>query len=146
MPRGGDRSAQAKASGKRVGRPPKAKLETAPATKGIASQVLGAIDEEFYWLFLLHWDEVKAAAARIKSNPKDELQILMALRDAIGKGECAQIGAHLERLTNRRDGTAPQRIDTAFNPETPLRIVIDHIGRPKDQAATQAKLTRGPVE
>ena len=146
MPRGGDRSAKAKAAGKRIGRPPKPKIENSTATKGIATQVLGAIDEEFYWLFLLHWGEVKAAAQKIKENPEDELNILMTLRDAIGKGECAQIGAHLERLTNRRDGTAPQRIDTAFNPETPLRIVVYHIGRPKDQVAAQAKFARGPVE
>lgn len=146
MPRGGDRSAQAKAAGKKMGRPPKQKIETPVATKGIATQVLRRIDEEFYWLFLLHWDEVKAAAAKIKENPKDEIVILSALREVLGKGECAQIGAHLERLTNRRDGTAPQRIDSAFNPETPLRIIIDHIGRPKDQVAAQAKFARGPVE
>jgi hypothetical protein len=146
MPRGGDRSAQAKAAGKRVGRPPKAKVETPAGTKGIATHVLAKIDEEFYWLLLLHWDEMKAAIERIKENPKDQVKIIAALRETIGKSECAQIGQHLERLTNRRDGTAPQRIDTAFNPETPLRVIIDHIGRPQDQAATKAKLARGPVE
>jgi hypothetical protein len=146
MPRRGDRSAKAKAAGKRVGRPSKAKIETPAATKGIATHVLGRIDEEFYWLLLLHWDEMKVALDAIKKNPKDEIGIIAGLREKIGKTECAQIGAHLERLTNRRDGTAPQRIDTAFNPETPLRIVIDHIGRPKDQVAAQAKFARGPVE
>jgi hypothetical protein len=146
MPRGGDRSAQIKAAGKKPGRPQKPKIVADPATKGIATHVLGRIDEEFYWLLLLHWDEMKAAIEQIKAKPKDEVQIIAALREKIGKGECAQIGQHLERLTNRRDGTAPQRIDTAFNPETPLRVIIDHIGRPQDQAATQAKLARGPVE
>jgi hypothetical protein len=143
--RGGDTSAKARAAGKHVGRPKKDRVELKP-DKNIANRVLGHIDEEFYWLFLLHWDEVKAAAKKIKKNPKDEVEIVTALRAAIGKTECAQIGAHLERLTNRRDGTAPQRIDTAFNPETPLRIVVEHIGRPKDQAAAEAKLARGTLE
>ncbi|MGA9670370.1 MAG: hypothetical protein WBQ94_14250 [Terracidiphilus sp.] len=129
MARGGDTSAKARAAGKRVGRPPKPKVE-AKADKAIAARVLGRIDEEMYWLFLLHYDEMKDANKRADLTAKD--------RD--------QIGTHLERLTNRRDGTAPQRIDSSFNPETPLRIVIDHIGRPKDQAAAEAKFARGPVE
>lgn len=46
MPRGGDRSAQAKASGKKVGRPPKAKIPQL-ATKGIATSVLGALGTKY---------------------------------------------------------------------------------------------------
>lgn len=131
-----------------MGRPPKqiAAAAIPNPDRAVATRVLGAIDEEFYWLLLLHWDEMKAAIKQIKKDPKDEGKVLDELRNKIGKGECAQIGEHLERLTNRRDGRAPQRIDTAFNPETPLRVVIEHIGRPKDQAATQAKLARGSVE
>jgi hypothetical protein len=145
MPRGGDRSAQVKAAGKKVGRPAKAKLAFS-TEKSIAVRVLHSIDEEFYWLFLLHWDEVKAAAEKIKENPKDEFKIMAALREVLTKSDREQIATQLQRLTDRREGKAPERIDTAFNPETPLRIIIDHIGRPKDQVAAQAVIARGPVE
>jgi hypothetical protein len=129
MPRGGDRSAQVKASGKKVGRPPKAKLAFS-TDKSIAVRVLNRIDEEMYWLFLLHHDEMQDVKKRADLSHKE--------RD--------QIATNLQRLTDRREGKAPERVDTAFNPETPLRIIIDHIGRPKDQVAAQAKFARGPVE
>lgn len=145
MPRGGDRSEKAKAAGKKIGRPPKAKLAFS-TDKSVAVRVLRSIDEEFYWLFLLHWDEVKAAAEKIKANPKDELKVMIALRELLTKSDREQIATNLQRLTDRREGKAPERIDTAFNPETPLRIIIDHIGRPKDQVAAQAVVTRGTVE
>lgn len=129
MGRGGDRSAQTKAAGKKVGRPPKAKLAFS-TDKSIACRVLGRIDEEMYWLFLLHHDEMMDAKKRAELSKQDR----------------EQIATNLQRLTDRREGKAPERIDTAFNPETPLRIVIEHIGRPKDQAAAQAKFARGSVE
>lgn len=145
MARGGDRSAQARAAGKAVGRPKKAKLAFS-TDKSVAVRVLQQIDEDFYWLFLLHWDEVKDAAKKISANPKDELQIMSELRAKLTRSDREQIAANLQRLTDRKEGKAPERIDTAFNPDTPLRIIIDHIGRPKDQAAAQAKFARGPVE
>lgn len=129
MPRGGDRSAQTKAAGKKVGRPAKAKLSFS-TDKSVAVRVLNRIDEEMYWLFLLHHDEMVDAEKRAKLSKQDR----------------EQIATNLQRLTDRREGKAPERIDTAFNPETPLRIVIEHIGRPKDQAAAQAKFARSSVE
>lgn len=129
MGRGGDRSAEARAAGKRVGRPPKARLAY-DTSKGIAARVLDRIDQEMYWLFLLHHDEMIDAEKRA----------------ALTKQDREQIATNLQRLTDRHEGKAPERIDTAFNPDTPLRVIIDHIGRPKDQAAAQAKFARGPVE
>lgn len=145
MGRGGDRSAQAKAAGKKVGRPPKAKLAFS-TDKSIAVRVLGRIDEEFYWLFLLHWDEVREAIQSIERNPKEEVKILSELRENLTKSEREAIATNLQRLTDRREGKAPERIDTAFNPETPLRIIVEHIGRPQDQASAEAKFIGGAVE
>ena len=145
MPRGGDRSAQAKANGKKVGRPKKAPLAFS-TEKSIATRVLGAIDEDFYWLFLLHWDEFKDAIERIRKNPKDELVIIERLREDLTKSEIEQIATNLQRLTDRKEGKAPERIDTAFNPETPLHLIVEHIGRPQDQTAAEAKFIGGSVE
>jgi hypothetical protein len=130
MPRGGDRSAKTRAAGKRVGRPPKAKIEAPPPDKGIASRVLARIDEEQYWMFLLHADEMMDPEKREMLSTKD--------RD--------QIGAHLERLTNRRDGSPPQSVNTSFNPDTALRVIVEHIGRPKDQASTKAESSGKTLE
>lgn len=93
MPRGGDTSAKARAAGKQVGRPQKAKIEQR-ADKGIASRILGQIDEEMYWLFLLHHDEMKEVDKRAKLSAKD--------RD--------QIQDTMEYLTNRRDGKPAQGV------------------------------------
>lgn len=93
MPRGGDRSAKAKAAGKKVGRPPKAKIEL-KANKGIATEVLSSIDEKHYWLFLLHADAMNDPEKQKLLTPKE--------RD--------QIKATMEYLTNRREGLPAQGV------------------------------------
>ena len=47
MPKGGDRSAQAAANGKKMGRPPKEKIPFGMATKGMATTILGTLGTEY---------------------------------------------------------------------------------------------------
>lgn len=88
MGRGGVRTA---GEGKRIGRPPKPKIEQR-ADKGIASQVLGSIDEVGYWRKLLRAD-----------IPLETLHTLEL-------SERRLIEESLEYLTNRRDGKPAQGV------------------------------------
>jgi hypothetical protein len=45
------------------------------------------------------------------------------------------------------DGKPLQKIpDLGFDPDKPLRVVVDHIGRPKDQVAAEAKHSAAHLE
>lgn len=79
--------------GKKLGRPSKPKIELT-ATKGIATDVLGTIDERSYWLWLLHFDEFK---------DKDQ-------REELTRGDRQEIREALIYLTNRRDGKPAQGV------------------------------------
>ena len=123
--RGGDRSAQARAAGKRMGRPPKQKIPR--GTKCIATEVLGLLGANWRGAHLPSEKDVWLSLLLAKGN--DRLRF-----DAI------------KYLTDRRDGLASQRIENVFDPETPLRITVEHIGRPQDQTAAEAKFIGGTVE
>ena len=91
MPRGGDRSAEAKAAGKRMGRPPKAKIEL-KADSGIATRVLAGIGEEQRWREILRCD------------------LTTEQRLALPLGEKRLIEETLEYHTDRRDGKPAQGV------------------------------------
>lgn len=94
MARGGSRTPGVDAvtgAPKKLGRPPKAKIELS-ASKGLASRVLNRIDEEEYWLSLLRFD----------LKPADRVMLPL--------GEKSLIEDTLEYLTNRRDGKPAQGV------------------------------------
>jgi hypothetical protein len=74
-----------------AGRKAKPKIELS-ASKGMASRVLGRIDEEEYWLSLLRFD------------------LKPAERVMLSLGEKCLIEDTLEYLTNRRDGKPAQGV------------------------------------
>jgi hypothetical protein len=105
--KGGDTRAKAAAHGKRVGRPPKAKI-VASADKSVASAVLGTLDEIAVWRFLLHADAL--------ADPEK--------RKLLTAGERHEIGDHMEYLTNRRDGKPAESIIA----EGKLEIIVREEG------------------
>jgi hypothetical protein len=65
--------------------------------------------------------------------------------------ECgdARLKVHIIfRLREWGFGKPVQMVDDThgFDPNRPLRAIVEHIGRPSDQAAAKAKRSGGPVE
>lgn len=92
MPRGGDRSAKVKASGKKQGRPPKPKIDLdATLTKDISERVFARpeVNEEALWVEYLH--------------------VGKKLDDMTDRSRAERQWA-LDRLTNRRYGLPAQQI------------------------------------
>ena len=108
--RGGDRSAAAAARGSRIGRPKKEKKPIAKAN--VASTVLASINEVKYWREFLHADK---KLADLNATERKEAR------------------ETLEKLTNRRDGLPMQMQEEKiiFDPDQPLRVLIEAIGYPK---------------
>lgn len=118
MPRGGKR---VPGEGKKLGRAAKPKIEKQKTvSKEIAERVFATIDEvEMHREFL---------------HPGKKL-------DDLSDIERKERERELERLTNRKYGLPAQKSEETiiFDPNQPLRVLIEHIGRPQDQAATKAK-------
>jgi len=102
MARGGDTRAAAAARGKKVGRPPKPKIELS-ASKGTASRVLASIDEVAYWRALLRADLADGMGLHLED---------------LDLGEKRLIEETLEYLTNRRDGKPAQGVFQGDTRET----------------------------
>lgn len=116
MSRGGDRSAKAKAAGKKMGRP---KVQR-PVDGNVARKIKARVKAEELWVFLIGKAAEKARDTR---NTADLRQALEYLDD--------------------RDLGRPVVIDTnviQFDPEQPFRVVVEHIGgQASNPVATKAK-------
>lgn len=128
---GGDTRAKAAANGKKVGRPakPKVPTEVARISKDVAGQVLEQVDQVKMWLQFLH--------------PEKELKDLTDVERTERKWAIVQ-------LENRRYGLcARSEFDQMPLPDMNaygLRVIVEHIGRPQDQAAAKAKFAGRSVE
>jgi hypothetical protein len=77
-----------------------------------------------------------ATALKILRDLKHEEQ-LIKLYETCGD---ARLKTHIiMRLREWAFGKPAQPVDTAFDPDKPLHVLIEHIGRPKDQATAKAE-------
>jgi hypothetical protein len=122
MPRGGDTRAAAAAHGKKVGRPKKPKAP--PIPKSVAIEVMA--DQR----------------ARIKERL---INLLEFAEKADRRLEWVIVNKVIERaegLPVRMEGELALPNPAAFG----LRVTIEHIGRPHDQAAAEAKFAGATLE
>jgi len=150
MPRGGDTSAKARASGKRVGRPPKAKVEQT-ADKNIAGEVLamdGPADHERK----CHCDVCtdhrhrRCKCEKKPGEPADPRCETFAGHRICRCEVCGwweglaasdkRLGIDTRRyLTDRRDGKPVQFIGTKKDEHVAIKVTVEHIGSPNPPAA-----------
>lgn len=119
MPRGGKRTPK---DGKKLGRPKAQRV----VDGNVARKIKARVKAEELWVYLVH-----TAAKKAKET-----------------GNTADLRNALEYLDNRDLGLcaiiAEEKI--SFDPNKPLRAVVEHIGRPSDQAAAKAKFAGRAVE
>lgn len=114
MPRGGDRSAAARAAGKKMGRP----KATRVVDGSVASRIKSRIKAEELWVQC----------------------VALAYKKARETGNTADLRNALEYLDDRDLGLCVAKVENSFDADKPFVLTIEHIGRnPRKATAPAAK-------